>query len=84
MKIWLLLAGYVLTALALGGAGLAAFLIHGGIYPLEGSGSPGHAGMIVAGIILGFMALAAALLGLLALCKAQRPRTVGPPPPPKT
>ena len=84
MRIWLLLAGYVLTAIALGSAALAAYLIHSGVYPLEPTGSLAHVGIIVAGIILGCFSLTAALAGFLVFCKADRSRVAESAPPPNT
>jgi uncharacterized membrane protein len=52
--------------------GLSVFgfvLIKGGAYPPEGSGSLGHVGMVVAGIIAEFLGLI--LCGLMLVCIAR-------------
>jgi hypothetical protein len=59
----------VLGIAALGLAVLSVVLIKGGAYPPEGTGSLGHVGMVIAGIIAGFLALI--LGGLMLFCMSK-------------
>lgn len=60
-------------AAALGFAVLAFVLIKGGAYPPPGTGSLGHVGMVIAGIIAAFLGLFCA--GLVLVC-ASRVRVI--------
>lgn len=51
---------------ALGLAVLAFVLIKGGAYPAEGTGSLGHVGMVIAGIIAAFLGIFCG--GLVLVC----------------
>jgi uncharacterized membrane protein len=63
----------LLAVVAVALAGLGFFLIKGGAYPAEGSGSLGHAGMVIAGAIAGFLAV---VLGLFAVFCISRVRAI--------
>lgn len=58
---------------ALGLAVLAFLLIKGGAYPPEGTGSLGHVGMVVAGVIAAFLGISCG--GLVFVC-ASNLRTI--------
>lgn len=58
-----------MAALALGGFGF--YLIRTGAYPAQGAGSLGHVGMVIAGIIAGFIALVFGLFAVLCLAKVK-------------
>lgn len=53
---------------------LGFVLIMRGAYPPEGTGSLGHVGMVIAGIIAGFLALILGLFMVLCISKAERLR----------
>jgi hypothetical protein len=57
---------FVLWHCSAGLAVLAFVLIKGGAYPLEGSGSLGHVGMVIAGIIAAFLGIFCG--GLVLVC----------------
>ena len=63
---WLRALATFLGIAAVGCAVLGAILIRDGAYPPEGTGSLGHVGMTIAGIIAAFMALI--LGGLVLVC----------------
>ena len=50
---------------------LGFVLIMGGAYPPEGTGSLGHVGMVIAGIISGFLALIFCLFMVFCISKAR-------------
>ena len=50
---------------------LGFVLIMGGAYPAEGTGSLGHVGMVIGGIIAGFLALVGGLFTVLCISKAR-------------
>jgi hypothetical protein len=47
----------LLAAMTVVLAGLGIFLVKGGTYPPEGTGSLGHVGMVIAGAIASFLAV---------------------------
>lgn len=61
----------VLGVAAVGLAVLGFVLIVGGAYPPEGTGSLGHVGMVIGGIIAGFLALVFGLFMVLCVSKAR-------------
>lgn len=71
-RLWWTIASLCGVA-ALGLAVLAFVLIKGGAYPPEGTGSLGHVGMVIAGIIAAFLGIFCA--GLVLVC-ASRVRAI--------
>lgn len=65
--LWTIAAIGGIAALVL--AVLAIMLIKGGAYPPEGTGSLGHVGMVIAGIIAGFLSLFCG--GLVLVCASR-------------
>lgn len=61
----------LLGTAAVAAAGFGFYLIRAGAYPAQGAGSLGHVGMIVAGIIAGFIALVLGLFAALCLSKVR-------------
>ena len=61
----------VCGVVALGLAVLAFVLIRGGAYPPEGTGSLGHVGMVIAGIIAAFLGIITGGLALLCASKVK-------------
>jgi hypothetical protein len=59
----------VFGVVALGLAVLAFVLIRGGAYPPEGTGSLGHVGMVIAGIIAAFLGIFSG--GLVLVCASK-------------
>jgi len=59
----------VCGVVALGLAVLAFVLIRGGAYPPEGTGSLGHVGMVIAGIIAAFLGIFSG--GLVLVCASK-------------
>jgi hypothetical protein len=72
MLLWTTAAVLGVAALAL--AVLAIVLINGGAYPPEGTGSLGHVGMVIAGVIAAFLALVLGLLTALCISKVRAAR----------
>jgi hypothetical protein len=70
-------AAWLLGIAALGFAVTAFILIKGGAYPPEGAGSLGHVGMIIAGIIAGFLGLIFAGLTLVCGSKVRVVKSAG-------
>jgi hypothetical protein len=62
-------AVFIVTALGLAGFGF--FLIKGGAYPPEGTGSLGHVGMVIAGAIAGFLAVVFGLFTVFCISKVK-------------
>jgi hypothetical protein len=58
-------------------AAFGVILIHAGAYPPEGTGSLGHVGTTIAGIIAAFLALVLSLFTVMCISKARSARRAG-------
>ena len=67
----------VLAVAALAVAVLGIVLIKGGAYPPEGTGSLGHVGMVIAGIIASFLAVVLGLFTALCISKVRAAADTG-------
>ena len=77
-RIALVSATLVSSALAIGGSVLAVHLVWLGAYPSEGEGSLGHVGIVIAGLVCGFLAMVFALLALYTGLRVRKDRRETP------